>query len=771
MRSDQPVRRRSVAAFLTLLSLLLFAGATLAQDHPGAASPAVGVWDVNAAQARNALEEARRGRVDLPTLRQVRAALVSDREESLAYVNEGNLDARILEAQVKALGQPVDGDEGGDSRRSTLVARLEVASAPIAAARDANARAGVLIQEIDRVIDHAGRAQLLRRQTSPLMPDLWRRVAQETATIAEMLRQASQSQSPTGRQALIQAMPFAVVLGGMALVLGFGITRSCRRFLLRRVDLARTDRARLAYAFAQELLSIMLPALAVMSAAAAVTLLGRSAPAFFSLASVLLASGLVVVFARWLGHAMFKPTVEAARIMVLAPDEATRAVRYTRRLGLVLGGDVVVGYLQRSTTIGAAIVEVLSLCLVCAGAYQLWRLAGIVRRQQRTSPPEDMNALGLQRPAAYILTMAAIAAPLAVLTGYVALAREVLTSSLLSVGAVAAAVFCYRAVMAAVGMLGARDREDHGGIHLLPLVFGFALGVLVVAFVAIVWGMRPERILDLVILLKDGIPVGDTRISLSGVVTFAIVFSLGFIATHWFQRLSQQAILPRIGIEAAARSAVSTGVGYIGLTVSALIAVVAAGLDLSSLAVVAGALSVGIGFGLQPIVANFISGLILLMERPIREGDWIEGDGYSGQVRRISIRSTYIETWDRNEVIVPNSALAGGRVTNMTFGSGLTRITAGVLVGPNSNFSRVREILRASAIAHPDVVGDPAPYVALEAMSSDALTLNLFFFVRDARLGSGVRSDVLFDAIEQLAAEGVPMPFAAFARGRPPIQA
>lgn len=565
LRSDQPVRLRLVAFLVLLASILLASGGAWAQTPLGSASsPAPGVWDHNAGEARRLLEQAHAGHADLSALRQVRAALVSDREDSLAYVNQGSLDARILSAQLKALDQAKDDDAAATHRRSALVASLEVADAPVAGARDAHARAGVLIHEVDRVIDHAGRLQLLQRQASPLAPDFWRRVVVEAATIGEMIGHAARFQNPAGRSAVVQAMPFAVVLGGVALILGFGATRSCRRFLSRRVAQARTDRAKLAYAFAQDLLAIVLPALAVVSAGAAIMLLGRSAPAFLSLALVIVAAGLVVVFARWLGHAMFKPTVEAVRIMALDPDEATRAVRYTRRLGLVLGGDVVVGYLQRSTTIGATVVELLSLGLVCAGAYQLWRLAEIVRRRVGAASSDDLNALGLQRPAAYLLTIAALAAPLAALAGYVALAREVLTSSLLSVAAVAAAIFCYRAVMAAAGMLGARDREGHSGLHLLPLAFGFSLGVIVIAFVAIVWGMRPERILDLVILLKDGIPVGDTRISLSGVATFAIVFSLGSIATHWFQRLSQQTILPRIGIDAAARSAVSTGVGYIG---------------------------------------------------------------------------------------------------------------------------------------------------------------------------------------------------------------
>ncbi len=264
------------------------------------------------------------------------------------------------------------------------------------------------------------------------------------------------------------------------------------------------------------------------------------------------------------------------------------------------------------------------------------------------------------------------------------------------------------------------------------------------------WGLQSEDLFSSLQAAFFGFTVGDVRISLSTIVVSVLLFLLGIVATRGVQRWLQARYMPRTRLDSGLQNSIHTSVGYLGFIVALSLALSYLGLSFEKFALVAGALSVGIGFGLQSIVSNFVSGLILLWERAIRVGDWIVVGDEQGYVRRINVRSTEIETFDRGTVILPNSNLVSGVVKNWvrTDRTGRVRITLGAAY--DSDPEKVREILIACAKAHELVLAIPAPGVFLNNFSETAIEFELICFVDDVEMGGRIKSDLNFAIFKRL---------------------
>ncbi len=271
------------------------------------------------------------------------------------------------------------------------------------------------------------------------------------------------------------------------------------------------------------------------------------------------------------------------------------------------------------------------------------------------------------------------------------------------------------------------------------------------------WGASSADVMDTMERFTFGVRIGNITISLSSVLYAAIYLLVGVGIARGLQRWITSALLPRTGLEPSLQSSISTIVGYVGVIVAIMVSMSELGLNLENLALVAGALSVGIGFGLQAIVSNFVSGLILLAERPVRVGDTIAVKGEEGYVRRISVRSTEIETFDRASVIVPNSDLITGMVKNWTHANTTGRIIVTLNVSYDADAEEVRDILVGCASTHPQVMKSPPPRVFLTKFIEGGMVFELRCVVANVDYSLTVKSDLHFQILSRFRAAGIGM--------------
>lgn len=296
----------------------------------------------------------------------------------------------------------------------------------------------------------------------------------------------------------------------------------------------------------------------------------------------------------------------------------------------------------------------------------------------------------------------------------------------------------------------------------VEFTIGISLWTIFILYLVTLLGYGDQGFTALQRLTVDGFAIGEFQF-VPGRIIFALLTLYALLTfTRWFRNIFETRWAKTTSMDRGARDAIITFLGYIGTSLSVIAALVVAGVDFTGLAILFSALSVGIGFGLQNVVNNFVSGLILLFERPIKSGDWVSVGSTEGHVKKIRIRSTLIQTLDRADVIVPNSELISAQVTNWMLRDRIGRVKVAIGVAYGSDTTLVKDLLIEVANAHPDILTSPtehAPSVTFKDFGASSLDFSLRVFIPDIERRFVVASDLRFAIDAAFREHGIEIPF------------
>jgi len=678
-----------------------------------------------------------------------------------------------LQSQLEKLGDPPgEGDpaepEAVANERASLQAQVNSLDATIRAAEASRVRANQYSERIQTRRRNLFTSQLFERTTTPLSLSLWRDAFGELNTGWRRFNLLI-ADSTSGIESNTQL--YLILAGALALLLilqagsWFGV-QHFREWTDDTPPPFWQRAASGAWVIVLRALPIIVTASALYGLLAAAELLApRMAEIVYALAVALITVAVVSA----LSTTILAPNRPHWRVLPASDSAARRINRLIFAIAVVFGIDKVLStvhevlYMPLATTIAQS-----------SATNTLFAVLFIAVLMTRMGAEQDSRESGLDwlrwlRVPGYL---GAAAILLATAIGYVAFARFVATQVVVT-GSILIVVYLMLVWTNAFGDRIRTAQEHPRGLPPLPsdtrrreqfalavsLVLKAAIFVLAFPFILLQWGFNRQDLMGWAEKAFFGFQVGGVNISIATVVgalaVFLIAYGIARVLLNW---LDSQVMGPA-GLSGGVRDSVRTGLGYVGFIAAALVAVSYAGVDFSNLAIVAGALSVGIGFGLQSIVNNFVSGLILLAERPIKVGDWVVVGQDQGFVRKISVRATEIETFDRANIVVPNSMLISEKVQNWTLHNNVGRITINVGVSYASDPERVRDILLEVANEHPQILTHPEPYVWFSDFGNSSLDFHLFCYALNITRQLGIQTDLRIAIVKKFREEGIEIPF------------
>jgi len=702
-----------------------------------------------------------------PQLKQVDGRLAQ-----LGEVPEGATEARDIAQQRKAMTQQ----------------RADVASA-IARANLLADNAKQLSADIEKMRVTQFSEELARKVNSPLSPSLWRQFATHVPADIHRLVLLYRQGETTARKAIARHGWSAPLTGLVLALLMFFPLRLWLRALGRRY--AASERApdgRLRRSgLAVWLLAVgtLLPGFAAVVLLASLESIGAIPPRLQQLALHFQVATFVAAFITALSACLLVPKRPSWRLLALDDSAAWRLRKYAwGAAGLTFIGILLVEINRASRTSEITTVAVDGLVAITYMALIIAILVSLARLHRRQAAeaaakldaqegdgkpkgvPRRSGWIVLARVAGHVVVAAAV---IATLLGYLNFALFVAQQLVWGAVVLLAASLLLKfaddlattmlspnsrvgqTIVLTTGLSGAR--VEQAGV-LLSAVLRIGVILLAVLALAVPFG-NLNAFYGGLDALSGGLKIGETTVKPSSVVYALLVFLVVWAVMQAFQRWLTETYLPKTELDAGARNSISTVTRYLGIIAAVLWGLTALGIGFEKLALVVSALSVGIGFGLQAITQNFVSGLILLAERPVKIGDWVKLGDQEGDIKRISVRSTEIQVGDKSTLIVPNSELITKTIRNMTMGNAQGRIQIQFSVPLSTDVAAVRQILLDTYAAHVAVLADPAPSVFIDSIANGQIAINSFAYVSGPRAVYGVRSDLYFNMLQSFAAAGI----------------
>ncbi len=728
-------------------------------------------WDTTLGRIEAELDEPG---LDQGALETIRTELNALRERIDAYVAAQRPRLPELQARLATLGEPPAEGEPPEpapvaEQRAELRKSVGDLTGALRGADEARSRLAALGNRAQEMRRSLFETRILERDRSPLSPQLWQYIARDTPIGLNRLNFIVANWWG-GLES--KSLFLSFLIGAIAIWAGLSVYSRRRVGDIRRWYGADrpSEWQRTASAGQVILLRLMPTAIAGIVFYLAVSEAGMLTGAARQIA----VAGIVGLIIVATVQAVTKTSLAIVRPewrLLKLPNHAARSLYYHLMvLAAVYGLDFFISALTQAAfmpftvSIGQSFISAVLIAALIISILRIPVRRGTDGAIVRIGP-------GYIRKPLWIIALFILGAAL---VGYVSLARFVAGQLIVTSTILIVAYLLITSVSAFGQSLGEDESAAGGWLNTrmgleqktrerlaLPLMLLLKGAVILAAipFILLLWGFDW---FDIVIWLREaliGFDIGGVRISFVAITIALMLFVIGYMAAKFFQGWLDGYVMERAGVDPGVRDSVRTGVGYVGVALAALLAISYLGLDFSNLAIVAGALSVGVGFGLQSIVNNFVSGLILLAERPIKAGDWIIVGAQEGIVRKISVRSTEIETFDRANVIVPNSMLITEPVKNWTLHNSTGRMPIPVGVHYDSDPEKVRDILLKAAQDHPQVLSVPEPFVFFEDFADSSLNFILFVYLANVNRSFSVRTDLRIAILKAFRENGVEIPY------------